>query len=91
MEIRYTNTFLKKLEDIFVESGYVLRYEKGNFKAGYCVVKEKKLVIVNKFFSLEDKINSLFDIIRQAEIETDKLSSKTQKFYEALMQQQING
>ena len=40
MELKYTRPFLNKLEDIFAESDFVLRYEKGNFKAGYCVLKD---------------------------------------------------
>ena len=57
MEIKYSRHFLNKIEDIFSESDYILRYEKGNFKSGYCVIKDTKVVVVNKFYSLEGKIN----------------------------------
>ena len=56
MEVRYSKGFLNKLEDIFAESDYVLRYEKGNFKSGYCLLKDTKVAIINKFYSLEGKI-----------------------------------
>ena len=64
MEIKYTKHFLNKLEDIFAESDYMLRYEKGNFKSGFCVLKSTKVIIVNKFYSLEGKVNCLVDILR---------------------------
>ena len=73
-KIRYTQNYLNKLEEIFAESDYVLRYEKGNFKSGYCLLKDTKIAIVNKFFPIEGKVNSLIDIIK--EIEIDRNESK---------------
>jgi hypothetical protein len=62
--VKYTPQFLSKLEDSFTELGYAIRYEKGNFKAGYCLLKDVKVVIVNKFFNTESRINSLLDILK---------------------------
>jgi hypothetical protein len=81
MEVKYTTAFLNKLEDIFTESEYFLRYEKGNFKSGYCILKDKKVIVVNKYFSLEGKVNCLIDILRQILIDENKLSEKTKQFY----------
>ena len=81
LNIKYTKHFLNKLEDILAESDYMLRYEKGNFKSGYCLLKDTQIAIVNKFFPLEGKINSLIDIIRQIEIPTEQLSDKNKKLY----------
>lgn len=63
MAIKYTKNFLDKLENLFAETDFMLRYEKGNFKSGYCVLNESKIVIVNKYFPLEGKINALVDIL----------------------------
>jgi hypothetical protein len=63
MTIKYTKHFLDKLENLFTETDFMLRYEKGNFKSGYCVLNESKIVIVNKYFPLEGKINALVDIL----------------------------
>ena len=81
MELKYTPAFLTKLEDIFAESDYFLRYEKGNFKSGYCILKEKRIVIINKYFTTEGKVNSLIEILKQVEIQTEKLSEKTLKLF----------
>ena len=40
MVVKYTKNFLDKLENLFAASSYHLRYEKGNFKSGYCLLKE---------------------------------------------------
>lgn len=79
MEIKYSKHFLHKLEDVFSESDYILRYEKGNFKSGYCIIRENKVVVVNKFYSLEGKINCLIDILKSIDLNTDRLNPKNQK------------
>ena len=83
---KYTATTLKKIEDIFNESGYIIRYEKGNFKPGYCILKDKKVVIVNKYFETEARINTLLDILPQIEIDESALSEHTLEFYEKNLQ-----
>ena len=81
MELKYTRPFLSKLEDIFAESDFVLRYEKGNFKAGYCLLKDMKVAVVNKYYSLEGKINCLYDILRTIAVDESRLSDKNLRLY----------
>lgn len=85
--IKYTNQFLSKLEDLIAESDYTLRYEKGNFKSGFCVLKDQKIIIVNKFYTTEGKINALLDILRTVALDTSRFTEKSQKLYEDLSQQ----
>ncbi|GAB4330419.1 MAG: hypothetical protein OHK0038_04780 [Flammeovirgaceae bacterium] len=87
--VRYTKNFLDKLEDLFAETDYILRYEKGSFKSGYCLLKDNKIAIVNQYYTLEGKINSLIDIIREVEIDVQKLSEKNRKLYFELQQTDI--
>jgi hypothetical protein len=82
MEIKYTQNFLNKLEDVFAESDYILRYEKGNFNSGYCLLKETKIAIINKYFPLEGKVNSLIEILKQITLDDAKMSDKNKKFYQ---------
>ena len=81
MELKYTRPFVSKLEDIFAESDFVLRYEKGNFKAGYCLLKDMKVAVVNKYYSLEGKINCLYDILRTIAVDESRLSDKNLRLY----------
>lgn len=87
--IKYTNQFLTKLEDLIAESDYIMRYEKGNFKSGYCLLKEQKIMIVNKFFAMEGKINALLDILKNVELDTSKFSEKNMKLYNELTQAEV--
>jgi hypothetical protein len=87
--IKYTVPFLTKLEEIIGESDYVLRYEKGNFKSGYCVLKDQKIMIINKFYTTEGKINALLDILKNVALDISKFSEKNLKLYEELTQTEV--
>jgi hypothetical protein len=89
LQIKSTPQFLAKLEDIFAESDYVLRYEKGNFHAGYCILKETKIAIVNKYFTIEGKISCLIEILKSIEIDTSRLSDKNRQLYQELNQTEL--
>jgi len=90
MAVRYTKQFLGKLEDIFAESDYVLRYEKGNFKSGYCVLKDTKIAIVNKYYTVEGKVSCLIDILKSVPIDQSRLNEKNQKLLLELLQTELN-
>ena len=79
---KYTANTLKKIEDIFHQTGYVVRYEKGNFRPGYCILKDKKVAVVNKYFETESRINTLLEILPQIEVNEAALSDEAKAFYE---------
>ena len=87
--MKFTRGSLNKLEDIFTESNFHLRYEKGNFKSGYCVLKSKNVIIVNKYYPTEGKINVLIDILKTLEIDTAGLSVKNKALYSEITQEQL--
>lgn len=76
MAIKYTKHFLDKIENLFASSEYMLRYEKGNFKSGYCVLNDSKVVIVNKYYPLEGKINALIDILIELNLDPSDFKDK---------------
>jgi len=43
-EIKQT---LAELEELTVKLGYKVRYEKGNFRGSYCIIRDSKLIVVN--------------------------------------------
>lgn len=71
------------------ETDYTLRYEKGNFKAGYCILNKDKVAVVNKYFSKEGKINCLVDIIKSIEVDKERLSDKNLSLYQELSQTKL--
>lgn len=82
--ISITQYNLDKIEDLFGQIGYKVRYEKGNFKTGACVIQNTKVIVVNKFSNLEIKINSLILILKEFDVNKDELDEKQQTFYQVL-------
>ncbi|MFT3903092.1 MAG: hypothetical protein QM727_07955 [Niabella sp.] len=83
--IKYTQSTLDKLESIPEHNGYILRYERGTFQSGYCILDNKKVVVLNKFLQTEGRINALVEIIPQLEINPDVLDDAQKKLYTEIM------
>lgn len=79
--MKYTQTTLDKLEAIPEEAGYVLRYERGSFQSGYCILEERRVVVLNKFLQIEGRINTLIDLIPQLDINVDALTPESKKLH----------
>ncbi|WP_153797666.1 hypothetical protein [Foetidibacter luteolus] len=84
-----TQATLDKLEDILGESSYVVRYERGTFQSGWCLLEAKKIVVLNKFLDTEGRVNTLLELIPQLNIEFDKLTHSSQKLYEDVMKRAL--
>ena len=80
-----TQYTLDKIENLFADLGYKIRYEKGNFKTGACMIQNTKLIVVNKFSNLEIKINSLIQILKELEVELDRFEEKQVQYYKTLI------
>lgn len=89
MAVKYSKHFLNKLEDLIAETDYILRYERGNFKSGWCILNDNKVIIVNKYFATDGKINCLLDIIKTVDINKNQLSEKNKKLYLELAQTEL--
>ena len=83
---KYTKHSLKKLETLMTELEYTIRYEKGNFNSGYCIVENKKIAVINKFFDTEGRINCLLDILQNLEIPEEQLSEASIKLLKKIDQ-----
>ncbi len=80
--MKYNQTTLNKLENIIEEAGYVVRYERGSFQSGYCILEEKKVVVLNKFLNIEGRINTLIELLPALTITYELLTTDSQKMYD---------
>jgi hypothetical protein len=87
--MKYNQTTLNKLEKILEEASYVVRYERGSFQSGYCILEEKKVVVLNKFLNPEGRINTLIDLIPLLNISYELLTTDSQKMFDAISQKWI--
>ena len=85
--MKYNQTTLKKIEDILGQANYVVRYERGTFQSGWCVLEEKRVVVLNKFIQMEGRINTLIEIVPQLDINYDLLTHESQKLYDEIIEQ----
>lgn len=83
--MKYTQTTLNKIETLIEESGYIVRYERGSFQSGFCILEDRKVVVLNKFLQLEGRINTLIDLIPQLKIEAETLTPESKKWYGDIM------
>lgn len=82
--MKYNQQTLNKLEKILEEAGYVIRYERGSFQSGYCILEEKKVVVLNKFLNPEGRINTLIDLIPSLSVTYELLTTDSQKMYDEI-------
>ena len=90
MSFKYNQATLQLLESIFSENRYVVRYEKGSFNSGYCILEDKRVVVINKFFDVEARINTLIDIMSQVELSVEGLDEKQEALFKNLSQQKLD-
>jgi 4-amino-4-deoxy-L-arabinose transferase-like glycosyltransferase len=83
--MKYTQTTLDKLEAIPEQAGYVLRYERGTFQSGFCILESKKVVVLNKFLATEGRINTLIDLIPQLQIDLGHLSEESARLHQEVL------
>ena len=83
--MKYTQTTLDKVEKVIEEAGYIVRYERGSFQSGFCILEDRKVVVLNKFLQLEGRINTLIDLIPQLKIESDALTPESRKVFDDIM------
>jgi hypothetical protein len=79
--MKYTHTVLDKIEKVIEESGYIVRYERGTFQSGFCILEDRKVVVLNKFLQLEGRINTLIDLIPILKLQPETLTPESRKVF----------
>lgn len=83
--MKYNPATLNKIEKILEEGQYIVRYERGTFQSGYCILEEKKVVVLNKFLNAEGRINTLIDLLPKININVDLLTHESQLLYGSII------
>ena len=83
--MKYTQTTLDKIEKVVEEPGYIIRYERGTFQSGFCILEDKKVVVLNKFLQLEGRINTLIELMPHLKVDAQALSPESRKVFDDIM------
>ena len=86
MALTFTQHTLDKLEQLLRSLHFKVRYEKGNFKTGACILENSRVIVVNKFSNLESKIIALAELVQTMEVEESLLDEKQKAFLYLLKQ-----
>lgn len=47
---------LEDLKSLAAQLGAKVRFEKGDFKGGYCILNDNKVIVINKMTNLQKKV-----------------------------------
>ncbi|MDQ3141004.1 MAG: hypothetical protein M3Q56_02030 [Bacteroidota bacterium] len=83
--MKYTRANLKKIEILCEDLGYKVRYEQGHFQSGYCRVEHKKILVINKFFDIEGRMNCLQELIPILPVDEALLTKENLKNYKLMI------
>lgn len=73
---------LQELKQIAQELGAKVRFERGDFKGGYCIIKEDKTIVINKLSSLQKKVMILTSALKDLGVEELYLPPKIREILE---------
>lgn len=91
MAFKYNASLLKKIEEIFKEGGYTVRYEKGSFQNGFCILEKRRVVVINRFHETDARINSMIEILGTIEdLELNNLSSEALELYQKIRAEKVD-
>ncbi len=79
--MNYTS-LIQELEELTAQLGLNVRYEKGDFEGGYCVLKSQKLLVVNKRLADARKASSLAQAIAEFGIDTTFVKPALRQYIE---------
>lgn len=79
--MKYTRNNLKKLEDLCSALTYKVRYEQGHFQSGYCIVSSKNIIVINKFFDIEGRMNCLMELLPELKADPELLEDEYKELY----------
>ncbi|MBT8378611.1 MAG: hypothetical protein KJN64_05240 [Ignavibacteria bacterium] len=75
---------LDELKAIANQLGATVRFEKGDFKGGYCILNDNKVIVVNKLANLQRKIMILSAALKELGVEKMYLTPKIREVIEEM-------
>ncbi len=75
---------IQDLKLLALQLGAEVRFEKGDFKGGYCILKENKVIVINKMANLQRKVMILSMALKELGIEQLYLSPKLREIIDEM-------
>ena len=75
---------LQDLKALAAQLGAKVRFEKGDFKCGYCILKESKVIVINKLTNLQRKVMILSAALKELGVDKIYLTPKIREFIDEM-------
>ncbi|NUN08533.1 MAG: hypothetical protein HUU54_05080 [Ignavibacteriaceae bacterium] len=76
----------QELKELAVQLGATVRFEKGDFKGGYCIVKESRVIVINKLANTQRKAIILATALKELGVDNIYLTPKTRELINELVE-----
>lgn len=77
-------SILNDLKAVATQMGAKVRFERGDFKGGYCILKESKVIVINKLSNFQRKVMILATALQELGVEDIYLPPKLREFIEEM-------
>jgi len=75
---------LEDLKALAAQMGAKVRFERGDFKGGYCIIKENKVIVLNKLSNVHRKVVTLAAALDELGIDDIYLTPRMREIIEEL-------
>jgi hypothetical protein len=75
---------IQDLRSIASQLGATVRFEKGDFKGGYCLLNENKVIVINKNANLQRKAMILSSALKDLGVDEIYLNPKLREMIEEM-------
>ena len=77
-------TLLQDLKSLANQMGTKVRFERGDFKGGYCLMKDSKVIVINKLSNMQRKVMILSAALNELGIDDMYLTPRLREVIEEL-------
>ncbi len=75
---------IQDLKALALQLGAEVRFEKGDFKGGYCLLKESKVIVINKMANLQRKVMILSMALKELGIDQIYLTPRIREIIDEM-------
>ncbi|MEJ2105556.1 MAG: hypothetical protein P8X47_13435 [Ignavibacteriaceae bacterium] len=75
---------LQELRSVADQLGASVRFEKGDFKGGYCIIHDKKVIVINKMTNLQRKVMILSTALKELGVDEIYLTPRVREVIEEM-------
>lgn len=75
---------LSDLKALAAQLGATVRFEKGDFKGGYCILNDSKVIVINKMTNLQRKVMILSAALKELGVDKIYLTPRMREIIEEM-------